>query len=161
MNIVVDTSLMIRLLEALPEDELLRRRLSRPRGLNAPHLIDAECVSALRGLVQGGKLAAERAFEMWEDFGQLSIVRHPMNHTGRRVLELRHNLSAYDAQFVVLAEALNCPLYTDDGKFAGSVGHSVEIWRPVDGTAGLPGRERGRTERGGHPPPAALRQNLR
>jgi hypothetical protein len=35
-----------------------------------------------------------------------------------RVFELRHNLSAYDAMYVALAEVLRLPLLTDDAKFA-------------------------------------------
>ena len=41
----------------------------------------------------------------------------------RRVFDLRHNLTAYDAMYVALAEALNVPLLTDDAKFAGTPGH--------------------------------------
>jgi predicted nucleic acid-binding protein len=45
----------------------------------------------------------------------------------RRVLDLRHNVTAYDAMYVALAEALDLPLLTDDGKFAGTPGHRADI----------------------------------
>ncbi|WP_460357816.1 type II toxin-antitoxin system VapC family toxin [Actinoallomurus acanthiterrae] len=44
-----------------------------------------------------------------------------------RVLELRHDLTAYDAMYVALAEALNLPLLTDDAEFAAAAGHLAEI----------------------------------
>jgi predicted nucleic acid-binding protein len=43
------------------------------------------------------------------------------------VFELRHNLTAYDAMYVALAEALDIPLLTDDGKFAAMPGHRADI----------------------------------
>lgn len=132
MSVVVDASLMFRALMHLPEDELVRRRLGRPRVVNAPQLLDAEMASILRGHLLGRKLTAARADEMWADYISFPMIRHPMAQSGFRVLELAHNLTAYDAQYVVLAEALECPLYTDDAKFAASVGHDVEIWRPSE-----------------------------
>jgi len=44
-----------------------------------------------------------------------------------RVFELRHNLTAYDAMYVALAETLGLPLLTDDGKFDDTPGHHAEI----------------------------------
>ena len=44
-----------------------------------------------------------------------------------RVFELRHNLTAYDAMYVALAETLGLPLLTDDAKFGNTPGHHAEI----------------------------------
>jgi predicted nucleic acid-binding protein len=43
---------------------------------------------------------------------------------------VRHNFTAYDAFYVVLAEALDLPLLTDDGEFANASGHAahIETW---------------------------------
>lgn len=127
MNLVVDASLIVRLLLNDDVGDLLRRRLMPPRTLNAPHLIDAEVTSAIRGLILGGKISGQRGTQMRADFQDLGIVRHVMTPMVPRVLELRNNLTAYDAFYVVLAEALDCPLYTADVKFQGSVGHGAEI----------------------------------
>ena len=43
------------------------------------------------------------------------------------MFELRHNLTAYDAMYVALAETLSLPLLTDDGKFDNTPGHNAEI----------------------------------
>lgn len=129
MTFVVDCSIIIRLLANLQGDDLLRRRLARH--VHAPVLIDAEVSSVIRGLTitskPGVRITEERAQDMLADYGDLPIVRHPIRPYQTRVLELRHNLTAYDAFYVALAEALNVPLLTDDGKFAGASGHRAEI----------------------------------
>ena len=45
----------------------------------------------------------------------------------RRVWSLRGLMSAYDASYVALAEALASPLLTCDGRLAPSPGHSAQI----------------------------------
>ncbi len=45
----------------------------------------------------------------------------------RRVWELRHNLAAYDAVYVPLAEALDAPLLTRDRRLATASGHRARI----------------------------------
>ena len=44
-----------------------------------------------------------------------------------RVWELRHNLTAYDAVYVALAEALDAPLLTRDRRLAAAAGHHARI----------------------------------
>ena len=129
MTLVVDCSIVIRLLSNLDGDDLLRQRLAR--AVHAPTLIDAEVSSVVRGLSITTKpnvqITNERAQQMLTDYAGLRIVRHPMQPLQRRVFELRHNFTAYDAMYVALAEALDTPLLTDDGKFAASPGHHAEI----------------------------------
>jgi predicted nucleic acid-binding protein len=62
-----------------------------------------------------------------KDFADLAIVRYPHQPLADRMWELRHNLSAYDAAFVALSEALGVPLVTCDGRLASSSGHQAEI----------------------------------
>lgn len=40
---------------------------------------------------------------------------------------LRQNLTAYDAAYVALAEALDCPLLTCDSRIQGAHGHRAEV----------------------------------
>jgi predicted nucleic acid-binding protein len=56
LTYVVDCSLVIDALAAREEDDLLRRRLSAPRTLHAPHHLDVEVASAVRGLAAGKKI---------------------------------------------------------------------------------------------------------
>jgi predicted nucleic acid-binding protein len=116
---LVDTSIVIRLLAARKGDDLLRQRLSRT--VHAPHLIDAEVASVVRGLTltskTGTRITPVRAREMLDDYGSMRIVRHPVKPVLERVFELRENFTSYDAVYVALAEALELPLLTDDKKF--------------------------------------------
>ena len=88
----------------------------------------------MRGLLMTSKaairIAPERAAEMIDDYADLPIERHIMAPLQRRVLELRDNFTAYDAFYVALAEALDLPLLTDDGKFARSASQPtlIETW---------------------------------
>jgi predicted nucleic acid-binding protein len=129
VTLVVDCSIVIRLLSNLDGDDLLRQRLSRT--VHAPALIDAEVSSVVRGLNITTKpnvqITSERAQQMLTDYAGLRIVRHSMQPLQRRVFELRHNFTAYDAMYVALAEALEVPLLTDDGKFAATPGHQADI----------------------------------
>ena len=127
MTFVVDASLVIGLLANRPNDDVLRKRLSEPRVLHAPHLLDAEVVSGIRGLLIGRKITSERAATMLEDFGALPIVRSAATPFLARILELRFNLSAYDAAYVALAETLGEPLLTRDARIARSTGHQADV----------------------------------
>lgn len=44
-----------------------------------------------------------------------------------RIWELRHNVTAYDAAYLALAEAIDAPLVTCDARLAASTGHEVTI----------------------------------
>lgn len=129
MTAVVDCSIVIRLLANLEGDDLLRQRLART--VHAPALIDAEVSSVVRGLSITSKpnvrITDQRAMQMLTDYAGLRIVRYPMQPLQRRVFELRHDLTAYDAMYVALAETLELRLLTDDAKFAATPGHHGDI----------------------------------
>lgn len=129
MTAVVDCSIVIRVLANRAGDDVLRQRLART--LHAPALIDAEISSVIRGLTITTKpnvrIASERAQQLLDDYAGLRIVRYPMQPLQQRVFALRHNLTAYDAMYVALAEALDVSLLTDDAKLAGASGHHAVI----------------------------------
>ncbi len=121
--IVVDASAAIR---ALLHDGEARRYLST-ESLAAPHLIDAEVLQALRRLAArgvAGSADAERAVRQWSRLGLTRLAIHGLTS---RIWALRHNLSAYDASYVALAEALDCPLLTADARLAGAPGPRCPI----------------------------------
>ena len=95
--------------------------------LHAPHLFDVEVVQALRCLVRAGEVRPDRAEEAIEDLGMLAILRHLHVDLLGRAWELRDNLTAYDAVYVALAEALDAPLVTCDGPLGAAPGHDARI----------------------------------
>ncbi|MDX1655256.1 MAG: type II toxin-antitoxin system VapC family toxin, partial [Candidatus Competibacteraceae bacterium] len=95
--------------------------------LHAPHLLDIEVTHVLRRYSLAGELGTRRGREALEDFLQLPIIRYPHDLLLPRLWELRHNLSAYDAAYVALAEALSVPLITRDGRLAAATGHQATI----------------------------------
>lgn len=95
---------------------------------HAPTLLDVEIASVLRGRTLGGELSVARAQEMLDDFADLPVRRWEFaDGFRRRALQLRNNVSCYDAAYVSLAEALECPLVTRDGRLARSSGHEATI----------------------------------
>ncbi len=125
--IVVDSAVVVDALTALPGTEALRAHLAAEE-LHAPTLLDYEVVSALRGLTLGRNLSPTRAADLLSDFEDLPLRRWPFaDALRRRALQLRDTVSAYDAAYVALAEALECPLLTRDIRLADSSGHSARI----------------------------------
>jgi predicted nucleic acid-binding protein len=125
--IVVDTSAILDALAAREPAPGLVQRLADDGDLHAPHLIDIETLHALRTMRMREQITAERAADVRSDFGETAIVRYPHEPLSDRIWELRHNLSAYDAAFVALAEALAVPLVTCDGRLASSSGHDARV----------------------------------
>lgn len=125
--IVVDTSAVIGALIGRPEIPRLVERLLGDPDLHAPHLIDVELIHALRRLVMTGHLGEDRADDARRDFADLAILRYPHVALAGRMWELRDNVSAYDAAFLALAERLDVPLVTCDGRLARASGHRARV----------------------------------
>jgi predicted nucleic acid-binding protein len=117
--LAIDTSAIVARLLGRPAAEGLSERLEGA-DLVAPHLIDVEFLHVLRRLVHQGEITADRASDARVDFGDLSVTRYPHAPLADAIWGLRHNLSAYDAAFVALAEALSVPLVTCDARLAAS-----------------------------------------
>ena len=95
--------------------------------LHVPHLIDAEVVQSLRRLVATGRLPASSGQHLVTTWSELGLVRHPLHALLPRMWELRENVSAYDATYIALAEALDCALLTADARLARAPGTSCPI----------------------------------
>jgi len=125
--IVVDCAAVIDALTADDGIEALSAALS-VNELHAPSLLDDEVVSTLRSKIFRGELSAIRAADALTDFEDLRIERWPAADTlRRRALQLRENVSAYDAAYIALAEALGCPLLTRDVRLSRTTGHDAAI----------------------------------
>ena len=126
--IVVDASALVELLLDTDEAGAVAARLfDSGDSLAAPHLIDVEAAQVLRRYAQAGEIDDRRGREAMADLADMPIRRYPHDVLLPRVWDLRHNLTAYDATYVALAEALDAPLVTRDRRLAGAAGHGAEI----------------------------------
>jgi predicted nucleic acid-binding protein len=83
-------------------------------------LLDVEVAQVLRRHVAKGLVSEARGQTALEDFLQMPLLRYPHDVLLPRVWELRKNLTAYNALYVALAEALQMPLLTCDANIAGA-----------------------------------------
>ena len=109
MTVVDASALLEMLLRTGSAERLTARLLNSDESLHAPHLIDLEVAQVLRRSCAIGKMTQERALEALDDLSALRITRHPHLLYVSRIWELRHNLTACDAAYVALAEALPAP----------------------------------------------------
>ena len=89
-----------------------------------------EVANILRRAAQTGDISTDVAALAHGDLLQLGVALFPYEPFGDRVWELRGNLTAYDAWYVAVAERLNAPLATLDGRLAGSAGPRCEFATP-------------------------------
>jgi predicted nucleic acid-binding protein len=89
--------------------------------------VDVEIVQALRRLVRAGEVSPARADEAIEDLTDFDVHRHAHLDLLGRAWKLRDNISAYDAMYVALAEAIQAPIVTCDGPLAKAPGHRARI----------------------------------
>lgn len=122
--IVVDASAMVEALVGRDAEEELLNALCGD--IDAPHLLDVEVLSVLRGLLLGGKLDPPAAEQARLDHFALVITRHETAPLSERIWQLRHQFTSYDASYIALAEALEAPLYTCDAKL-GTKGHHAHV----------------------------------
>jgi predicted nucleic acid-binding protein len=126
--IVLDASAVLELLLGTPRGEAVAMRISRPdETLHAPHLLDLEVVQVLRRYEAKGLVTRARAEEALGDFADLDIARYPHDDFLRRIWALRKSVTAYDAAYLALAEALGAPLLSSDAKLARASGHRARV----------------------------------
>ncbi len=126
--IVADASVVIEiLLNTTAGIELADRLLDPSENVAAPHLLDVEVLQVLRRYALGGNLDPERGYQAVEDLADLPVERYPHGPLLLRTWELRQNVTAYDAVYIALAEALDAPLLTRDARLAAAPGHEARI----------------------------------
>jgi predicted nucleic acid-binding protein len=126
--IVVDASVVIEVLLNTPAGVRAADRLvAAGETLHAPHLLDLEVAQVLRRYALSAELDAARGAQVLEDLAALPLSRYPHDVLLPRIWERRHNVTAYDAAGVALAEALAAPLGTRDAALAASRGHAARI----------------------------------
>lgn len=120
--LVIDASLVVAaLIDTGPAGSWAEEMLVSD-ALAAPHLLQVEVANILRRAVRGRHIPVEVAALAHNDLLALRIELFPYEPFAERVWALRASVSAYDAWYVSLAEALGAPLATLDGKLARASG---------------------------------------
>jgi len=127
--IVVDASVILEILLRTPAAARAEERVFGGEPAAAPHLLDVEVAQVLRRYEAAGRLDAMRGRDALADLADFPLTRYPHDFLLPRIWALRANLTAYDAAYVALAEALGATLVTRDERVAGApgLGASVEI----------------------------------
>lgn len=126
--IVLDASAAVDwLLQTATGRRIETRIYSRNETLHTPHVLDLEVTQVLRRLARQGVVSVRRANEAVRDLLDLRVTRYPHTLLIPQIWQLRHNFSAYDAAYIVLAEKLRAPLITRDGQLASASAHTATV----------------------------------
>lgn len=125
--LVVDASCVAAVVLAGPDAEPVRRRLALDTDHVAPHLVDAEVLGVVRRAHLRGELDGTAALLAIDDLEAWPATRVDHRPLLRRAWELRDALSAPDALYVALAEALEVSLLTLDRRMARAKGPRCAI----------------------------------
>jgi predicted nucleic acid-binding protein len=126
--IVVDASALLEVLLRTPTAPSVETWLFDPgHTLHVPHLLDIEVAQVIRRYAAVGEIDENRGRAALTDLADFPLHRYPHDLLLPRVWALRYNLTAYDAVYVALAEALDAPLLTRDTLLAAAAGHHARI----------------------------------
>lgn len=126
--IVVDACVILELLLATSKAAVIEKRLfDTGETLHAPHLLDVEVAQVLRRYYRFEDVSQQRGEQALRDLADLPIERYHHTVFLPRIWELRDNITAYDAVYIALAEALFAPLLTCDSKLANAPGNRALI----------------------------------
>ena len=130
MTAVVDASLLVAALVDSGREGKWAESVIASGSLVGPELVLVEASNILRRLEGAGKISRLEATSAHRDLLRLDIELFPFTPFADRIWALRNNLTSYDAWYVALAEALDCPLVTIDRKLTRASGPRCEILFP-------------------------------
>ena len=131
MTTVVDASVLVAALIDSGHEGKWAESLVAEGRLAGPELVLAEASNILRRLERAEQITRIEAATAYGDLLRLDIELFPFTPFAERVWALRGNLTSYDAWYVALAEALDCPLVTLDRRLSRASGPICEIIAPA------------------------------
>ncbi len=131
MTVIVDASVLVAALVDSGREGQWAETLIAEGPLTAPELALAESSNILRRLERAGKLSLLEANSAHRDLLRLDIALFAFAPFAGRIWELRSNLSSYDAWYVAMAEAFDCPLATLDRKLSRATGTACSFLIPT------------------------------
>lgn len=120
--VVCDASAVVALLVDGGADGRWAARVLGGADLAAPTMLPFEVDNVLRRLELAGRLTTDQAAQAHVDLLDLPVELWPHELLARRAWALRSSLTTYDASYVALAELLDLPLVTADGRLARAPG---------------------------------------
>lgn len=131
MTVVIDASAVVAaLVDSGPEGVWAETLLASD--LAAPHLLPVEVANVLRRAVHAGQITDDIASLAHADLLDLRVQLVSYDMVADRTWELRHNLTAYDAWYVAVAELLDAPLATLDQRLVSSAGPTCKFRTPTE-----------------------------
>jgi predicted nucleic acid-binding protein len=96
----------------------------------SPYVLDGKVISALLELIRGQKISEREADAALSSYRAFPVEQQDVLPLWPRLKSLHANLSACDAQYVALAEALHVPLITADARIkrSGVARCNVEVF---------------------------------
>ena len=129
--IVLDASVLVAVLVDSGLEGRWAESVVAEGDLAAPELAPVEATNILRRLERSSEISRLEANSSHRDLLRVHLDLFPFAPFADRVWALRSNLTAYDAWYVALAEALGCPLATLDRKVSRATGPVCEIVMPA------------------------------
>ena len=133
MTLVLDASAIVAALVDSGREGQWAEFLIAQGSLTAPELSMAECSNILRRLERADRISGLEANSAHRDLLRLDVQLFPFAPFAGRVWELRSNLSSYDAWYVAMAEAFECPLATLDRRLGRATGPVCQVITPASG----------------------------
>jgi predicted nucleic acid-binding protein len=130
VTLVIDASIVVAALADAGSDGRWAESLLASDALAAPHLMLVEAANILRRAALAGDVSADVASLAHSDLLDLRVELFPYDPCAARVWELRDNVTCYDAWYVTVAELLDAPLATLDGRLANSPGPRCRFLLP-------------------------------
>ena len=126
--IVLDASAIVELLLDTTAGRRVAIVIDDPAlAIHVPHLADVETISVLRRFAREHVIEDDEADSAIADLLALDLQRHSHEGLLERAWAMRQNVTAYDAVYIALAEALDATLVTCDRRLARAPGTKVRV----------------------------------
>lgn len=122
MTLVVDASVLVAALLDTGDAGRWAESLIASDAIAAPELAMVETTNILRRLERANETSSFEATLAQRNLMSLDIQLFPFSPFADRIWALGNNITSYDAWYVALAEALDCPLATLDQKLSRANG---------------------------------------
>lgn len=130
MTTVLDGSVLVAALVDSGDDGKWAESMLDAGSLAGPELLPVEATNILRRLERSNSLSRLEAASAQRDIRRLDVELFPFGPFAERVWALRHNLTAYDAWYVAVAELLGGQLATLDQHLSRAAGPKCEVVIP-------------------------------